>query len=339
MYMFIFGCKVICSYMRRAELQYHIHDEASSVIPLLEISNVTWVQMTVLYPKSFKIQLRIELLGSNWGESKQNFQIFHYFHLKLPLQSSQKLLKASRFQIIQWNSVSALKPETSWDAHVWWQVLQRSSCGIWVGFKCVSQHTRLLNVKQKSTGTEYGDSLHRGKSRYLKKKSYSIHCFICHEGSIMKPVLLIKKTAVQNERDLERQVILKGTLELEQPWESWDTQAMYGCGKWKLNVSGTMIWRSRKDCSTVQTQMCDMRLSHCVMESGSKAGHFVKSLEVLKYSCQKKKKSFTMEGFKVTTKGKQYSELFRTKRLFLSLRDIKKFTDRIDAGCSVFPKD
>lgn len=177
------------------------------------------------------------------------------------------------------------------------------------------------------------------KEQIFKKKSYSIHCFICHEGSIMKPVLLIKKTAVQNERDLERQVILKGTLELEQPWESWDTQAMYGCGKWKLNVSGTMIWRSRKDCSTVQTQMCDMRLSHCVMESGSKAGHFVKSLEVLKYSCQKKKKSFTMEGFKVTTKGKQYSELFRTKRLFLSLRDIKKFTDRIDAGCSVFPKD
>lgn len=41
MYMFIFGCKVICSYMRRAELQCHIHDEASSLIPLLEISNVT----------------------------------------------------------------------------------------------------------------------------------------------------------------------------------------------------------------------------------------------------------------------------------------------------------
>lgn len=112
MYMFIFGFTAICSYMRRAELQWHKHDEASSVIPLLEMSNVTWVQIVVLYLKPFKIQLRIELLGSNWGESKQNFQIFHYFHLKLPLQSSQKLLKVSRFQIIQWNSVFALKPET-----------------------------------------------------------------------------------------------------------------------------------------------------------------------------------------------------------------------------------
>lgn len=87
--------------MRRAELQWHIHYEASSVIPLLEISNVTQVWITVLYLKPFKIQLRIELLGSNWGESKENFQIFHYFHLKLPLQSSQKPLKVSRFQIIQ----------------------------------------------------------------------------------------------------------------------------------------------------------------------------------------------------------------------------------------------
>lgn len=34
-----------------------------------------------------------------------------------------------------------------------------------------------------------------------------------------------------------------------------------------------------------------------------------------------------MEGLKVTAKGKQYSELFRTKKLFLSLRNIKKFTD------------
>lgn len=107
----------------------------------------------------------------------------------------------------------------------------------------------------------------------------------------MKPLLLVQKTAVQNVRDLEREVILKGALEPEQPRESWDTQKMCGCVKWKLKVSGTIIWRSRKDCSTVQTQMCDRRLSHCVMECGSKAGHFVRSLEVLKYSCQKKKKS------------------------------------------------
>lgn len=105
----------------------------------------------------------------------------------------------------------------------------------------------------------------------------------------MKPVLLIKETARQNVRDLEREVILKGALEPEQPRESWDTQKMCGCVKWKLKVSGTMIWRSRKDCSTVQTQVCDMRPSRCV-ECGSKAGHSVKSLEVLKYSCQKEKK-------------------------------------------------
>lgn len=156
----------------------------------------------------------------------------------------------------------------------------------------------------------------------------------------MKPVLLIKKTAVQNVRDLEREVILKSALGPEQSWESWDTQTVCGCRKWKLKVSGTMIWRSRKDCSAVQTQMWDMRPSHRVMECGSKAGHFVESLEVLKCSClKKKKKSFTVGGLKVTAKGKQYSELFRTKRLFLSLRDIKKFTGWIDAGCSVFPKD
>lgn len=57
--------------------------------------------------------------------------------------------------------------------------------------------------------------------------------FICHEGFIMKPILLIKKTAVQNVRDLERKVILKGALEHEQPWESWDTQMICGFRKWK----------------------------------------------------------------------------------------------------------
>lgn len=170
----------------------------------------------------------------------------------------------------------------------------------------MSQHTRLLNVKQKSTGTEYGDSLHGGNSRLKKKNLIPCIIFICHEGFIVKPVLLIKETARQNVRDLEREVILKGALEPEQPRKSWHTQKMCGCVKWKLKVSGTMIWRSRKDCSTVQTQVCDMRPSRCV-ECGSKAGHFVKSLEVLKYSCQKeKKKSFTVEELKVTAKGKQY---------------------------------
>lgn len=65
-----------------------------------------------------------------------------------------------------------------------------------------------------------------------------------------------------------------------------------------------MIWRSRKDCSTVQTQMCDIRLSHCVTECGSKAGHFAKSLEVLKYSCQKKKKVIYHGRAQGDSKGK-----------------------------------
>lgn len=67
MYMFIFGYTAIWSYMRRAELQWHIHYEASSVIPLLEISNVTQVRITVLYLKPFKIRLRIELFGVKLG--------------------------------------------------------------------------------------------------------------------------------------------------------------------------------------------------------------------------------------------------------------------------------
>lgn len=65
--MFIFGYTAIWSYMRRAELQWHIHYEASSVIPLLEISNVTQVRITVLYLKPFKIRLRIELFGVKLG--------------------------------------------------------------------------------------------------------------------------------------------------------------------------------------------------------------------------------------------------------------------------------
>lgn len=178
------------------------------------------------------------------------------------------------------------------------------------------------------------------REQQIKKKNL-IPCiiFICHEGFIVKPVLLIKETARQNVRDLEREVILKGALEPEQPRESWDTQKMCGCVKWKLKVSGTMIWRSRKDCSTVQTQVCDMRPSCCV-ECGSKAGHFVKSLEVLKYSCQKeKKKSHLLWKSWRWQQRENNTELFRTKRLFLLLRDIKKFTDQIDARCSVFPKD
>lgn len=46
--------------------------------------------------------------------------------------------------------------------------LQRSSCGMQAGFQkcsaqCASQQARLKNVKQKGTGTVYGDSLHPGK--------------------------------------------------------------------------------------------------------------------------------------------------------------------------------
>lgn len=117
MYMFIFCYTAICSYIRRAELQWHIDDEASRVIPLLKISNATWVQITVLYLKPFKIQLRIELLGSNWGESKQNFLFFHYFHLKLPLQSSQKLQKWAGFR--QSTETVCLHWNLKWNAHVW----------------------------------------------------------------------------------------------------------------------------------------------------------------------------------------------------------------------------
>lgn len=68
----------------------------------------------------------------------------------------------------------------------------------------------------------------------LKKTNLTpVIVFICHEGLIMKPVLLIKKTAVQNVRDWERNEILKDALEPEQPWESRDTQMMCGCRKWK----------------------------------------------------------------------------------------------------------
>lgn len=89
-------------------------------------------------------------------------------------------------------------------------------------------------MSNKRAQGQCGDSLHRGKSRYLKKKNLiPFIVFICHEGFIMKPILLIKKTAVRNVRDLERKVVLKGAPEHEQPWESWDTKTMCGCRKWK----------------------------------------------------------------------------------------------------------
>lgn len=46
--MLIFGYTAIWSYMRRAELGWHIHYELLNVIPLLEILNVTLIWITVL---------------------------------------------------------------------------------------------------------------------------------------------------------------------------------------------------------------------------------------------------------------------------------------------------
>lgn len=54
--------------------------------------------------KSFQIQFRIELFGSNLGEHKKNYQIFHNFHLNQVTPLGPILiqkLKVSRFQQIR----------------------------------------------------------------------------------------------------------------------------------------------------------------------------------------------------------------------------------------------
>lgn len=168
---------------------------------------------------------------------------------------------------------------------------------------CLSAHQAVKCQTKEHRDRVWWQPTSRKKQIYLKNLIPFI-VLICHEGFIVKPLLLIKKTAVQNVRDLEREVILKNALGPEQSWQSWDTEMVCGCRKWKLKVPGTMIWRSRKDCSAVQTQMWDMRPSHRVMECRSKAGHFVKSLEVLKCSCWKKKKVIYCGRAQGDSKGK-----------------------------------
>lgn len=85
----------------------------------------------------------------------------------------------------------------------------------------------------------------------------------------------------------------------------------HGTHKWCVVVEngnemlvGQWSGGAGKGCSTVQTQLCDMKPWHCVMECGSKAGLFVKSLEVLKCSCQKKKKVIYHGRAQGDSKGK-----------------------------------
>ena len=70
----------------------------------------------------------------------------------------------------------------------------------------------------------HGDSLHLEESRFFFKKYLILWIvFICLEGFILKPALLIKKTAVQNVRDLEK-----------------DTKDIWKSVKWKFKVTRTI---------------------------------------------------------------------------------------------------
>lgn len=116
MYMIIFGYTAVWSYMRRAELKWHIHYELSSVIPFTGNSechiSLDYCALNNSFRregkkkslKSFQIQFRIELFGSNLGEHKKNYQIFHNFHLNQVTPLGPILiqkLKVSRFQQIR----------------------------------------------------------------------------------------------------------------------------------------------------------------------------------------------------------------------------------------------